>query len=113
MAPSRLQPEPQLAAQGQQPRGEIQGHAVDVDAQHLIQTHVGMAHERQRRQEVLAVLAIGHPRLAFAIAFERQRVDQRGAAVHELHVVRAAVLERHAVLEGELLDRSTTRKDTR
>ena len=49
---------------GQQPRREVERDAVDVVAQHQPEPDVAVGHERERREEVLAELAIGDPRRA-------------------------------------------------
>ena len=57
---------------------------------------VAVGHDRQRRQEVLAELAVGDPRSAVLVRLERQRVDHDRARVAELDVVGRGVLERPA-----------------
>ena len=65
----------------------------------------GGAHERERPEEVLAELPVGHPRSALGPPFERQRIDEDRRRADELEVVGAGVLQHHAVLDGEPLDR--------
>jgi hypothetical protein len=59
-----------------------------------------MRHERQRRQEVLAELAIRLPRLVGLCALEGEGVDQDRLAVLELDVVGARVPEGHPARAG-------------
>ena len=61
-------------------------------------------HQRQRGEEMLAELAIAHPGRALAIDLERERIDEDRPAPMELHVVGAAILQAHPVLEGTALD---------
>src|SRR3972149_4698713 len=83
---------------------QVERYAVDGQPQELTQPDVAAAHERQRRQEMLAELAIGDPRIAFPIDLERQGVDQERAAAMKLNVVGAGVLERKAARQRPLLD---------
>ena len=53
---------------------------------------------------MLAELPVGDPGLAFRSLFERERVNQDRPALPKLHIVGAAVFERHPVLQRELLD---------
>ena len=45
----------------QESAGEIEGHTVDLGAGKRAEPHVAIAHQSQRRQEVLTELAIGDP----------------------------------------------------
>ena len=51
------------------------------------ETEIAVSDQCQRTKKVLAILAVGNPRLAFLIAFERKRVNQHGPAPDELDVV--------------------------
>ena len=81
---------------GQESRGQVDGHSADMAAIEPAQPVVHQAHQRERTQEMLAKLPVAGPRLA-AIDLERQSVDQERAALVELNVVPAAILERHPV----------------
>ena len=69
----------------------------------MLAPHVGVAHERERDEEVLAELLVCAPGLPLRVALERQRVDEDGAAIPELHVERARVPEDESVLKRALL----------
>ena len=84
---------------GSRLRGEVERDPVEVRAQEVRQADVAPGHQRQRRQEVLAELAVRDPRRAVLVRLERQRVDQDRAAVAELDVVRRGVALRPAVRE--------------
>ena len=56
-------------------------------------------HQRQRRQEMLAHLAVSHPGLAFLVLLERERIHENWRAASELNVIGACVLQAHP--EGE------------
>ena len=88
----------------QQARGQVEGHAVDVDAQQLRQAHVDLRHQRQRRQEVLTELAVGGPGPLLDQPLEGQRVDQDRTRPAELDVVGAGILQAQATRQGALLD---------
>ena len=90
------QPGRETRAPGQQPAGQIHRHAVEERTEQLMQPHVGVAHERQRRHVEFTELAVGDPWRAGAERLERQRVDPDRPACLELHVVRRRVLQRHA-----------------
>ena len=66
--------------------GEVERDAVDVHSHQLTETNIGVAHQRQRREEVLAELAVSDPRFAFAITLERERVNQDQPATAELEL---------------------------
>ena len=85
------QPEVEAGAPGQQARRQVERDAVDVDAQQLTQAHIHLGHQRQGGQEMLAELAVSHPRLAFFLDLEGQAVDQHRAPVVELDVVGAGI----------------------
>ena len=89
----RQQAEVEPGPPRQQVTGEIQRHPVGVRAQQARETDVALGDERQRGQEVLAELAIGHPRRAVLERLERQRVDEDRPAGPELDVVGGGVLE--------------------
>jgi hypothetical protein len=63
-----------------------------------------MRHQGQRRQEVLAELPVGRPRLGWLGHLEAEAVDQDRPSRLELDVVRARVLEPHARVEGPRLE---------
>ena len=58
----REEPEVEARPPRQQPRGEVERDAVGIGPQQAHQADVAAGHERQRRQEVLAELAVGDPR---------------------------------------------------
>ena len=89
---------------GQQGGGEVERDPVEVAAQEAAQPHVAQGHQRERRQEVLAELAIRDPRRASGGTTERQRVDEDRAPGAELDVVGARVPEREAGRDGPSLD---------
>ena len=90
---------PEARAPREQPRREVERDAVQMALQQRAQADIGVGHDRQRRQEVLAELAIAHPRKARLVALERQGVDERGATLVQLKVACAGVLERQAVVQ--------------
>jgi len=75
-----------------------------MDAQQLGEPHVAVGHQGQRREKVLAELAVAVPRTALLVALERERIDQDRPALEKLDVVGARVLERHVVAQGRLLN---------
>jgi hypothetical protein len=68
------------------------------------QADVSPRHERERRQELLAELAVGDPRGPVDVRLEREEVDEDGLAVPELDVVGGRVAERPAGIERLELD---------
>ncbi len=94
----------ETAGERQQPDRQVERHAIDIDPHQLPQAHIHVCHQAQRRQKMLAELAISHPRLAWLVDFEGERIDQNRATLVELDIVGAAVLERHAMLQGAFLD---------
>jgi hypothetical protein len=74
------------------------------DGRMLRAMFTGAGHQRQRRQEMLAELAVGVPRLAFAVGFEGQRIDQHRSMAAKLDVEGAGILEGLAARQGALLD---------
>ena len=95
----------QITPARQQRAREVERHPVDMVPKKTYQAHVYAAHQRERREKVLAELPVGDPRLALAVSLERERVDEKGAAIVELNVVGARILQNHAAREGEFLDR--------
>ena len=93
----------------QELRGELERDALDLRAEQVRQAHVAPGHQRQRRQEMFAELAIRHPRRAVLVRLERQGVDQDGAAVAELDVERRCVPERPPI--GERFELSVERQE--
>src|SRR6187200_1206081 len=83
---------------------QIERHAVEVYASQLAETDVDPRHQRERGEEVLAELTIRAPPVARDVTLERERVDEYRSSVLKLHVVRARVLQRHALLERPCLD---------
>src|SRR5262249_6721833 len=63
----KSQPDAELRTPRKQPARQIEWYPVDVNTQQLVQPNVGPAHQRQRREEMLAKLSIRDPRLAFVI----------------------------------------------
>jgi hypothetical protein len=55
------------------------------------QAYVAVGHQAQRRQEMLAELAVSHPRPALPVNLKGQAVDQDRASAVELDVIGAAV----------------------
>ena len=100
-----MRPEAEIPARpaGQQPRGEVERNPVDEIAQHQPQPDVAVRHQRERREEVLAELAIGDPGRTLLCALEREGVDEDRPAAPELDVVGGGVAEREALLERERL----------
>ena len=68
----RQEAEVEARAPRQELRGELERHAVDLGAEKVRQANVAPGHQRERRQEVLAELAVRHPRRAVLVRFERQ-----------------------------------------
>ena len=95
---------PPFRTGGQEGGGQIEGDAVQVDPQQLGQPDVPKAHQRERGQEMLAILAVGRPGLAFDGPAQGQGVDEDGPAPQELDVVGAGVDQRHAAAKSALLD---------
>jgi hypothetical protein len=95
---------PQPGAAREEGARQVEGDAVDVQAGQAAQSYIDPAHEEERREEVLAELAIRDPRLPLLIPLEGQGVDEDGPSLDELDVERAGVLERHAPGEGPALD---------
>ena len=93
---ARREPRPE----GEQARGEIQRHAIEMDAQKPSQPRVHVRHEGERREKVAAELAVGDPRLPFAVGLEGERVDKDRLLPEELDVVGARVLEDHPLRQG-------------
>ena len=87
------------------------GISVGVGAEQVRQADVASGHQGQRRQEVLAELAVGDPRRAVLERLERERVDQDGPGVAELDVVGGGVLERPAV--GDRVELGVERQERR
>ncbi len=88
----------------QEPAGQVEREAVEVEPKQRHNPGVDVAHQGERREEVLAELAVGHPGLAFLVDLEGKRVDQDGLSRDELDVEGAGVLEREAGGDGPLLD---------
>ena len=65
----------------------------------------GITSENEGKEiiEMLAELPVRHPRPTFLVSLERKRIDHDRAAVHELDVIRAGILERHLVSQREPL----------
>ncbi len=99
------QAEVPTGAGGKQPAGEVKRDTVDIDPHQLSQPYIPVGHQCQRRQEMLAELAIGDPWLPFLIHLERERIDQNRFTIEELDIIGAGILERHAGLDGPPLDR--------
>ena len=89
------QARPEPGAAGHQARGQVDRDAVDEVAQHQPAARVAVGDQRQRRQEVLAELAVGGPGLGWITLLEGEGVDQDRPAGIELDVVGAGVLEAH------------------
>ena len=100
----RQQPKVEAGAKRQEAAGKVERDAVNGNAQELSQANIHTRHQRQRRQEVLAELAIGVPGFAFPVNLKGKRVNQNRLAVNKLDVVRAGILKRHAHFERALLD---------
>ena len=66
------QPEIEPCAPREQPRGEVERDAVELGAEQVGKAHVEPGHQRERRQEVLAELAVRDPRRAVLVRLERQ-----------------------------------------
>ena len=95
---------PPFRSERQEGRGQVEGDAVEMDAEELAQADVAKAHQRERSQEVLAILAIGRPGLPFDGPAQGQGVDEDRAATQELDVVGAGVGQGQAAAQGPLLD---------
>ncbi len=52
-----------------------------------------MAHQRERRQKMLAELSVRHPGGAFTIGFEREGVNKDRPAVEKLDVIGTGIFE--------------------
>ncbi len=74
----RQQTEVETRAPGQQFAGQVERHAVDIHPPQLAQADILQAHQGQRRQEMLAELAISHPGRALPLGFEAEGIDQDG-----------------------------------
>ena len=81
---------------GRSARREVQRDAVEVRSKKAAEADVAAGHQRERRQEVLAELAIGDPRSARLCRGDRERVDEDRTALGEQDVGRARVAEREA-----------------
>ena len=68
----RTEPERESRPPGQQPRCEVEGDALEMVTQQAAEADVHAGHERERRQEVLAELAVGDPRSTGRGALERE-----------------------------------------
>ena len=90
--------------EGKEGRGQVEREAVEVDAEELAQPDVPQRHQGEGGQEMLAVLAIGGPGLAFDGLAQGQGVDEDGPAAPELDVVGAGVDQRQAPPQGALFD---------
>ncbi len=75
---------------------QVEGDPVQVDPQQLGQPDVPKAHQRERRQEMLAILTVGRPRFPFDGPAQGQGVDEDGPAAQELDVVGAGIDKGHA-----------------
>ena len=98
------QPQVEPRPAGKQPRGEVERDAVDEVAQHEAAARVAMRHERQRREEVLAELAVRRPWLGRLGDFEAEAVDEDRPPGVELDVVGARVAQPHSRVERARLD---------
>ena len=93
----RQQAEVQPGPPRQQLAGQVERDAVRVGPQQARQPDVALGDQRQRRQEVLAELAIRDPRRAVLVRLERERIDEDRPGLAELDVVGGGVLELPAV----------------
>ena len=84
---------PEIRTDRKQSTGQIQRNAVQIYPRQLMETLVGSARQRERREKVLAELPVAGPGLAFPVPFERERVDMDRPAVMKLYIVGAVVLE--------------------
>ncbi len=75
----------------QELRREVQRDAVGIGPLQRPEADVTKGHQRERRQEVLAELAVGDPRAAVLERLERERIDEDRPAIDELHVVGGCV----------------------
>ena len=95
----------EVGTPGKELHDEIQRQAVEVDPEQLAGPRVPVLHQGQRRQEVLAELAVSVPGRPFGPPFEGERVDEHRLSVAELDVVGTGVPQGHAELKGPPLDR--------
>ncbi len=91
-------------ASGEQGDSQIERESIDMEAEELSQSDIRIGHNRQRRQEVLAELAVGDPGFSLLQPFKGKRINQNRPSLKELQVEGACVLERHVVIDRHLLD---------
>ena len=101
----RGEPGRPAGAARQELAGKVERDAVDVGSQQEPEPAVATRHEGERREEMLAELAVGLPRLVGSGPLERERVDHDRPSAQKLDVVGARIAERHPVLAGERLRR--------
>ena len=98
------EPRAEFGPARQEPRRQRERDAVEVRHEELVEAGIDAAHQGQRREEVLAELAVGDPGLPLGIRLERERVDEDGLRAAELDVEPAGVLQRHPPRHGPSLD---------
>jgi hypothetical protein len=100
----RAEPERESGPRRQQPGRVVERHAVDEVAQQQAAARVAVRDQRQGREEVLAELAVGGPRVGRLGDLEGKAVDQDRSPLFELNVEGAGVLQPHPGREGARLE---------
>ena len=85
-------------------RGEVERNSIDVQPGQLAQPRVTKRHQCEGRDEVLAELPVGDPRLPWRQALEGQRIDEDRARALKLDIVGAGIFQRHTMLHREQLN---------